>query len=185
LGRWPTTDPIGFSGGLNLYAYVGNRPCLQADPYGLAAGDYYGTPEQAACAALGESNPTSISENREYAGAIYEREGGGYTYTTPWPGSDHLSDPIAIYIGDLTKVVAEYHTHANYSTTTRQPTTKKCDAWKSDQFSSSDFVGINQFMEQYRSGQSYKAFLGTPSGQYSQMFPLGGNTGAVLPFICP
>lgn len=35
FGRWPTTDPIGFAGGNNLFAYVGNAPANYTDPYGL------------------------------------------------------------------------------------------------------------------------------------------------------
>ncbi len=37
LGRWITTDPQGFQGGPNLYAYVLNNPLLYCDPYGLLA----------------------------------------------------------------------------------------------------------------------------------------------------
>jgi RHS repeat-associated protein len=35
LGRWLTADPIGFAGGLNLYAGMDNSPITRVDPEGL------------------------------------------------------------------------------------------------------------------------------------------------------
>ena len=37
LGRFLQTDPIGYQGGLNLYAYVGNDPVNVTDPLGLTS----------------------------------------------------------------------------------------------------------------------------------------------------
>lgn len=37
-GRFISEDPIGFEGGLNLYAYVSNRPTRYTDPLGLIEG---------------------------------------------------------------------------------------------------------------------------------------------------
>ena len=35
LGRWLNRDPIGESGGLNLYGYVRNTPVMHTDALGL------------------------------------------------------------------------------------------------------------------------------------------------------
>jgi len=35
LGRFITSDPIGLSGGINLYSYAGNNPINGIDSYGL------------------------------------------------------------------------------------------------------------------------------------------------------
>jgi hypothetical protein len=39
VGRFVSEDPIGFGGGLNLYAYVGNGPLMDRDPLGLERDD--------------------------------------------------------------------------------------------------------------------------------------------------
>jgi len=40
IGRFISKDPIGYIGGLNLYAYVSNRPTSGVDPYGLYSWRY-------------------------------------------------------------------------------------------------------------------------------------------------
>jgi len=39
VGRYLTTDPIGFDGGMNLYGYCFNDPVFRIDPHGLASCD--------------------------------------------------------------------------------------------------------------------------------------------------
>jgi RHS repeat-associated protein len=41
LGRWLSRDPIGETGGMNLYGYTGNNPVNFTDPSGLAPGDWW------------------------------------------------------------------------------------------------------------------------------------------------
>jgi len=36
LGRWPSRDPIGTRGGLNIYGFVGNQPISRLDKLGLS-----------------------------------------------------------------------------------------------------------------------------------------------------
>lgn len=55
FGRWLSRDPIGITGGFNLYGYVLNDPVELVDPLGLdpgdpSIGDYF---RRASCALLG------------------------------------------------------------------------------------------------------------------------------------
>jgi RHS repeat-associated protein len=63
LGRWMTRDPIGFAGGMNLYAYCGGNPVGRIDPGGLAPGDGDG-------------------ENEDPEKLAYQGAGAGYSSST-------------------------------------------------------------------------------------------------------
>ena len=191
LGRWLNTDPIGLRGGLILYCYTNNYPTQWSDPYGLTAGDAYSTPQAAACAALKDSNPSSKAQNIEYAGVIYERDGGGYTYTAPWPGTKDSSSPFAIYVGDINKVVGKYHTHGNYTDASGNPTPcKSKDTYDSDNFSDVDKQNATDLQYYYMARSDYKqtySFLGTPSGSFLQDQPNAflPDAGQISNLTCP
>jgi hypothetical protein len=80
---------------MNLYAYVGNNPLNWIDPYGLypKPRDRHSSADCAACAALDLIERPSVDEDREYAGWIWEREDGSYSFTQPRRGSRHRSHP--------------------------------------------------------------------------------------------
>jgi hypothetical protein len=51
--KWPSRDPLGERGGLNLYGMVGNNPLNLIDPFGLA----YGNPVSGPNGPVGPSGP--------------------------------------------------------------------------------------------------------------------------------
>jgi len=56
-GRYFRVDPVGFDGGLNLYAYVGGNPLTRTDPQGL----FFGNPTEWAVAIEAVSTATGIA----------------------------------------------------------------------------------------------------------------------------
>ncbi len=65
IGRFLTPDPIGFAGGLNLYAYCGNDPVNRVDPTGLAdwqTGSYVGDVKLALKAEAQALNPVNLAK---------------------------------------------------------------------------------------------------------------------------
>ena len=60
LGRWISRDPIGITGGLNLYGYVMNSPAMWTDPFGLDMIDWIERPSLLAL----PSAPTQMPPGR-------------------------------------------------------------------------------------------------------------------------
>ncbi len=123
----------------NLFAYCENNPVNKVDYYGLDPGDLFDTVDDAAIDAANYINAKSISENREYASAIYKVntiekvpyyvnikilnfsinikstkyiKKTKYTYTEPKKG---FSDASIVSKAPLFKKrVAIFHTHSAY-----------------------------------------------------------------------
>ena len=110
IGGFISEDPLTFGGGqLSFYAYVGSDPLGRIDPYGLTPEDSYKTINEAGLAALTDILGTSVIQNQEYAGVIYQNWDGTYSYTAPNPGGEDTSDTG--YAPLFHKEVGDYHTH--------------------------------------------------------------------------
>lgn len=108
-GRWTAKDPIRFQGSINLYSYGFNDPVNLVDMSGLEPTSPL---DAAGCAAACAINPTSIRENREYSGSVYDAPGGGYTYTEPKPGTESTSGIVLPPKPSVPE--AWYHTHGAF-----------------------------------------------------------------------
>ncbi|MEA2067727.1 MAG: RHS repeat-associated core domain-containing protein, partial [Verrucomicrobiota bacterium] len=152
-GRWLSKDPIGISGGLNLYEAFGNNPVSYIDPFGRAPGDPYSSPEAAATAASGDIYGSSLANDVEMGGYITPTE-GGYTYTSPVTGEQHHVDLGRKPDG----TVGYYHSHGRES---------------GPKYSDEKFGGGDQAL-QARLGTRY-GFVVTPSGKIIRNIYRGGN----------
>ena len=105
-------------------------------------------------------NGTSIEENAEYAGEVYQDSNGLYSYTAPIEGDERSStvDPEAIPNGDL--FVADYHTHGADSN----------GAFDDENYSDVDLTNAFYFQQQYPN-QYAGSFLGTPAGRVQFLVP--------------
>jgi hypothetical protein len=69
----------------------------------------------AAIGALSAANPTSIAENSEHAGLIYQNKDKSYGYAEAPGGSGAESKPYDAKIPKGAHVVGDWHTHGSVS----------------------------------------------------------------------
>ena len=111
---------------------------------------------EAGVAAIQWINATSIIENREYAGWIYLKKDGYYSFTKPRRGSKDRSCPG--WWGRLTlHTVADYHTHG-----ANDP------EYDNENFSPTDIKGNDSLGK--------PGFLGTPGNSIQVYAPGSGVT---------
>jgi RHS repeat-associated protein len=90
IGTFISKDPIGITGGINLYSYVGNNPIRRIDPFGLKAGDWWDLPanynraEAIAREELaihqGHNNSDDAMRHAEWSQRMTDELGGGYAW---------------------------------------------------------------------------------------------------------
>jgi RHS repeat-associated protein len=72
IGRFMQTDPSGYSGGINLYAYCGNNPIMLVDPYGLCGGSgWFGNAVSSANRIYGEISDAPQQIGRGLSDGVY------------------------------------------------------------------------------------------------------------------
>ena len=126
MGRFLSTDPLGYADGMNLYAYVRNNPINRVDPLGLTGSDrksgtndcrlyqlgsrHYG---EHSCSSTGDA-PASLDEGQgaRAPGEVYvtgHRVGGAGPYHTAVEYDDGTGRPTTLSAqsvnGDLTSDV--------------------------------------------------------------------------------
>jgi len=96
IGRWLSRDPIGESGGINLYGYVENSPINAVDPFGLSLADYMERQRQAV-------NYNSSDPNRACGGSGMDGGAGygtamltGLVAAVAWAAADAIN-PVALF----------------------------------------------------------------------------------------
>ncbi|MCL5772914.1 MAG: DUF4329 domain-containing protein [Firmicutes bacterium] len=110
-GRFITDDPIGFEGGLNLFAYCDNDPVNLIDPEGLRPGDKFPSEIAAAKDAERYINKKSVEQNKEYAGWTVKNRDRTYSYTVARTSNNPEEVPVP---PKPANGVSIYHTHGSW-----------------------------------------------------------------------
>ncbi len=143
----------------------------------------YGSMGRAARAALDKYNPLSISENREYSGAIIAVESdsygmSGYGYTEALRGGSTSTRAVNSQLKERFRqpdAIGDYHTHGGFATDSY---------WRrwNARFSGADILNTHLLDVKYRDRQRSRgvaegdlkhwvSYLGTPSGYYFSYSP--------------
>lgn len=120
----------------------------------MAPGDRYKSVDSAGKQAIRDINPTSIARNQEFAGRIYRRPDGFYSYTPPIPGKRDSADFGTCPTG-MTNA-GQYHTHGADS---------KGKNW--------DYVFSNSDMS-WAEKENVPSYLGMPDGVIGKYTPIPG-----------
>ena len=100
-GRWPSRDPIGEAGGLNLYGFVGNDPVNDADYLGL---DFIAVGRRGAKVVLSAASHLSVEFYEETTDCIRE----GYEFDPSDVGSGILRQATRIAQYELIPTFIDY-----------------------------------------------------------------------------
>lgn len=178
MGRFLQPDPIGYAGGSNLYAYVGNAPMSNFDPLGLAP-KFSGVVNAAWHWAFDPSSKNVIKSgtaDREFGGAIYsvkENCQTKFTYSdTPKVGG--ATGEVGMADLDAPNVVAFVHTHGR----------KESLSGDQERIALANLLmnGVGFDVDEYFSFEDVRfvatyhkpLYLATPTGQFYVLNPFNG-----------
>ena len=110
IGRWTSKDPIGFGGGLNMYAYCDNDPINNVDPDGNVVSGHIGEQSRAMSVVSGWLAETAGREWNEgrYAVAVLDGAASFATFVSAlasFPGMEFAGGPASVLTGTETVAV--------------------------------------------------------------------------------
>lgn len=147
-----------------------------SDPAGLAPGDPYASAQDAAVDWQNNYNPQSIRSNKEYLGAVYEKDGRFFSTEGVRKGVTGGSERFTLPKG--AKAAEDLHTHGAYSRQNDRgvdvKTTKALDENDSDNLSRDDIDDSNS--------RGRPMMIGTPSGDYKEYNPSTGMITTIKPY---